>query len=169
MVKQSQKRDVFKLNLKELSQEERFAFSHTMSWEIIRRIFDAVEGLYGKEGKELLDKVMRDYMREITPRIAQSLGIAGNDMDSVLKVINWHDVNLWPLMEEDIAKSEEREGILRINHCFLKDRWTPHDCKIGIPYVEGVLEALNPKIKFKATKVLTKGDDCCELVMKLVD
>jgi len=169
MVDQSQKRDVFKLNLKELNQEERLAFGHAMSWEIIKRILDAVEERYGEEGKELFNKVIRDYMREITPRIAQSLGIEGNDMDSVLKVINWHDVNLWPLIEEDIAKSEEKEGILRISNCFLKDRWTPHDCKIGIPYVEGMLEALNPKIKYKATKVLTRGDDCCELVMKLED
>ena len=78
-----------------------------------------------------MDNVMINYMSEITPRIAQSLGIEGNDMAIVLKVINWHDVNLWPLMEEDIAKSAESEGILRTNYCFLKDRWTPHDCKIG--------------------------------------
>ncbi|MEW6614179.1 MAG: L-2-amino-thiazoline-4-carboxylic acid hydrolase [Thermodesulfobacteriota bacterium] len=169
MVSQGQKRDIFKVDLKELNQEERLAFGQTISWEILGRVFDAVEERYGKEGRELLNKVVRDYMREITPRIAQSLGIVGNDMASVLEVINWHDVNLWPLMDEDIAKSEEREGMLRINNCFLKDRWTPHECKIGIPYVEGMLEALNPKIKYKATKLLTLGDDCCELVMKLED
>ncbi|MEW6034926.1 MAG: L-2-amino-thiazoline-4-carboxylic acid hydrolase [Chloroflexota bacterium] len=161
------RRDVFRVPLQELTMEERFAFSHTMSWEVIARIYNAVSSRYGAEGKKLVEDCIRGYMREMTPKIARSLGIEGSDMESVLKVINWHDVNLWPLMEEEIARVDHNEGVLRITSCFLKDRWTPRDCKLGIPWVEGMLEGINPRIKYKATKVLTRGDDCCELVMRL--
>ena len=161
----TKERDIFKTPLKELTPVERSAFSHTMSWEIIARMHRAVSERYGAEGRTLVEGCIRDYMRDITPKIAKSLGVEGKDLKSALEVINWHDVNLWPMMEEEKPSVNGNQGVLRVKKCFLKDRWTPHDCKIGIPYVEGMLEAFSPKFKYKATKVLTRGDDCCELVM----
>jgi len=164
---QCARRDFFQTPLLEMTQEERFAYSLTMSWSIMARICDAASAKFGPEGKKMVHDCIRDYMREITPKIAASLGIKGKDVESVLKVITWHDTQLWPFMEEQIEMVNDKEGILRITECFLRQRYTPHDCKIGIPYVEGMLEAINPRIKYKASKVLTRGDDCCQLEMRL--
>jgi len=162
-----QPRDIFNTPLRDLTAVERAAYAHTMSWEIIARMHEAVSRRYGPEGRKLADDCIRDYMRDITPKISKSLGIEGKDLKSALEVMNWHDVNLWPMMEEDAPIVNGNEGVFRVRKCFLKDRWTPHDCKIGIPYVEGMLEAFSPKFKYKATKVLSRGDDCCELVMRV--
>jgi len=46
-----------------------------------------------------------------------------------------------------------------------KSRLTAKDWKAFLPYGRGSIDVTNPNLKWKAPKVLTKGDDCCELVV----
>lgn len=63
--------------------------------------------------------------------------------------------------------TKPNELVVQVSYCTLKDLYTPRDCKIWVPYLKGVAHSVNDKITWKATKVLTRGDECCELIFTI--
>lgn len=151
---------------KELTSEERFILANKVYSDIVRRIIKAVEEKYGAEGRSVIERALYEFGREVGERVRKVLEVEGKGLEDYGKVHYYQDTNFWAI-EETLKTEKPGELIVYVSFCPLKDVFTPKDCKIWIPYLKGVVDSVNDRITWKATKVLTRGDGCCELIFTI--
>jgi hypothetical protein len=131
---------------------------------MLRRVIEAVAEIYGQKGKEIATNALYDVGRELATKVRDLLKITGKEPMDYAELHYYIDTNLWAI-EEEIIPGEAGEAIIRASRCPLQDMFTFEDCMLFLPYVRGMLDVINPSLNWKATKALTKGDDCCEFII----
>jgi hypothetical protein len=127
-------------------------------------IVRAIERQYGEEGKAIIKKA---WLEEVFYRPWEKIGesVERNDVQTLAK-----------LVEEGCYGTHEWERVVdepnKVAYKFTKCRWAEIFRKLGATDVGKwfcdsdpvYVEAFNPRIKFKRTKTLMDGDDCCDHV-----
>lgn len=147
-----------------LTLEERWVVANQLLQDMIRRIVKAVEQRYGEEGKNVATGPIYDMGREVATKLVDKLGLSGQEPIDYAILHQYQDTNFWALKEE-VIEGESGEVTIRVSYCPVKDIFTPKDCGIFRPYVKGMLSVVNPNLRWKASKLLTRGEDCCEFVI----
>jgi hypothetical protein len=146
---------------KSLEKIKEQADSHARSLVAIVR---AVERKYGEEGKRTVKEVwLEEVYRKPWKRIGES--VKKNDVQTLAK-----------LVEKGCIDTHEWERIIdepnKVAYRFTKCRWAEIFRELGATDIGKwfcdsdpvYVEAFNPKIKFKRTKTLMDGDECCDHV-----
>ncbi|MGQ9720000.1 MAG: L-2-amino-thiazoline-4-carboxylic acid hydrolase [Candidatus Jordarchaeum sp.] len=132
-------------------------------------VVKAVVEKFGEEGWKAIEKGMRDFGQMRAFSLKKNLNIDVNNARELGKVLDFEDTmtgvkGRWVEIGEKIAVKHEFEcPMIKV----LKD--FPEYCTRLMYAMEiGTLKTLNPKVKeLKITKLLTKGDDCCEAIIEL--
>ncbi len=152
------------MSAEEMGAEERLHWSNRVFLDMIRRMVGAVEERYGPEGRKAAADALYDVGRGLATQVCDLLHITGREPLDYAKVHCYLDTNLWGLAEE-VIPGDGDEVTIRAYSCPAQGIFTPRDCKLFLPYVRGLMDGINPNLRWKAPKVLTRGDDCCEFIV----
>ena len=150
--------------MKEMGAEERLFWANRVYIDMIRRMIKAVEENYGDKGREIAINALYDVGQELGTKFCDLLHIKGKGTEDYAELHHYLDTNLYGIKEE-ISRGESGEAIIHAYSCPAQGIFTAKDCKAFLPYVRGLMDVINPNLKWKATKALTKGDDCCEFII----
>ena len=148
----------------ELTAEEKLVWANQVYLDMIRRIARGIQERYGDEGKEIIGKAIYEVGREVATKLCELLKIEGKGPEDYARVHYYQDTNLWAI-KEAVTVEESGEVMIRASFCPAQGVLSARDCALFLPYVRGMMDVINPSLKWKAGKVLTKGDDCCEFIV----
>ncbi|RLI05895.1 hypothetical protein DRO26_00850 [Candidatus Bathyarchaeota archaeon] len=148
----------------ELKPEEKLEKANQIYSLLIKKFAEEVEKKYGEEGRELLNKAFHEVGIEFGKELKKKLGIEGKEPKDYALLHYYQDVNVWGLKEK-IKVLENGDALIQVYYCPVKDIYRGRDCARYVPYVRGLMDSVNPNLKWKVNKVLTKGADCCEFIV----
>lgn len=112
-----------------------------------------------KSQHELGTKYARAQIKEHGIR-GRDAGAAGEVYDNLLRELE---------IEHRIIEGTDKRFVIRTRGCPFLDEWRKEDtvdpklCEgFGKSFVQGICEAVNPKLKYNITKMMSKGDLYCE-------
>jgi hypothetical protein len=118
----------------------------------------------GPKGREIATGALYDVGHELRLRFCNLLQNKGTKPLDYAKLHRYIDTNLWGI-EEEIIQGESGEAIIHASSCPLQNIFQFRDCEAFGPYIRGLADVINPSLNLKATKALTKGDNCCQLII----
>ncbi len=127
---------------------------------------------YGQEAIETLKKIFFERGKELGEQEAKRLKI--KDMNAKgYHIIVKAALDSFDIKHKVVELSEEKY-VLQIFDCphgirFKNLNTPPEVCDILLELDRGIVEALNPKLKFKLTKHILRGDKFCEYVVEPKD
>ena len=127
---------------------------------------------YGQEAIEMLKKVFFERGKELGKQEVKRLKI--KDMNAKgYHIIVKAALDSFGIKHRVLELSEEKY-VLQIFDCphgarFKNLNAPPEVCDILLELDRGIVEALNPKLEFKLTKHILRGDKYCEYVVKPKD
>ena len=126
-----------------------------------------MQALTDKFGSEEALKFIRPYLLERgkqTAAMAPMLGIEGKDAIAIGTLIR--------VFEEEIMKIEGKvteaspDKVVAVNtKCIFQD-CKPEACLQFQGVADGIIEGINPKYRWRLTKLIPKGDKVCEWVLE---
>ncbi len=153
-----------RMDFPELTTEERWIWTNRVFNKMVLKIMKAVEEKYGQEGKEVVRKALYEVGREVGLQLRDLLKVSGKEPADYAKLHYYQDTNLWAIKEE-VSQDKSGTVTIRATYCPAQGIFSPKDCGMFVPYVQGLMDVINPKLKWTTTKVLTRGDDCCEFIV----
>jgi hypothetical protein len=148
----------------QLSVEERWVETNRVFNQMILKVIRAIEEKFGKEGREVVAHALYEVGREIGNRLRQELNISGAEPIDYARLHYFQDTNYWAIKEE-VIPGKSGEVVIRVTYCPGQGIFSARDCATFLPYVRGLMDVINPGLKWTATQVLTRGDSCCEFIV----
>lgn len=152
------------MSTQELTAEEKLLWANQVYLDMIRRMVRGLEEKYGQEIREIVNKALYEVGLEVGTKLRERLKIEGKEPSDYAKLHYYQDTNLW-VIKEEVIPEESGEVMIRATFCPALGLLTAKECALFVPYVRGMMDAINPELKWKAGKVLTRGDDCCEFIV----
>jgi len=160
-------------SMAELSPEEKVKRARAGDATVAACMAKAVAQKYGAEGLAALkDELFNTYMKFL-PKMAAQLGIRPGEGDCQ----DW--VRLESALSDvagavyTVVESSPKRAVMRFTSCVTAgayQRTFPQMCREVIAGVERAgAAAVNPQIRFTATKFLPEGDEYCEIICELED
>lgn len=138
--------------------------------EFVRVILENV-GL--DKGLEMIGQVWGNIAKKSTIPGLKSFGIEGNDAKTLAEFLYAANTIIGTDIELIPDSTEQRAGF-RIHRCppFGKDpskvEHGPEICEAMLNFERTAGALINPKLRISCTKLLTRGDSCCEIIAELV-
>lgn len=152
------------MDVPQMPLEEKWIWTNRVFNEMILKVMRAVKERFGQEGKEVVEKALYEVGHEVGSRLQKQLHITGGTVEDYVKLHYYQDTNYWAIKEE-VIPGKSGEMTIRASYCPAKGIFSAKDCAMFVPYVRGMMDAINPKLKWTSNKVLTRGDDCCEFIV----
>jgi|Deesub1362A_J573_1020465.scaffolds.fasta_scaffold32983_2 predicted hydrocarbon binding protein len=128
-----------------------------------------VKEKYGQEAIELLKKIFFEKGKELGKQEVKRLKITDKNAKGYHEIVK-AALDAFNIKYKVVEISEDKY-ILQIFECphgtrFKNVNAPPEVCDILLELDRGIVEALNPKLEFKLTKHMLRGDGFCEYVVK---
>jgi hypothetical protein len=144
-----------------------------------RDLFTLVKVLitqFGKEkAKELIEEAQYAAFYQRAREAAEKLGNP-TDLDSYIKWQKTRTGNIPSAPMSEVVERTKNNYVFRSRNCYqaesvlkygVEDPEILEVIKYCCPHDTGVANGFNPKMRFKRTKFLLDGDDCCEFVAEV--
>ncbi len=154
------------MDVPQMTLGDRWIWTNRVYGEMILKIVRVVKEEYGQEGKEAVGKALYEVGREVGNRLRELLNITGDTAEDYVKLHYYQDTNYWAIKEK-VIPGKDGKMTIRASYCPLKGIFTAKDCAVFVPYVRGMMDTINPRLKWTANKVLSRGDDCCEFIVSV--
>lgn len=151
--------------------------------KLLQGAYVAIDGLWFLEveknlgfGKafELDLEVWKSWGNIIIRRIRRSLGIEGDDISTIVKIIKV--LYLLEGSKHEVVKTTSKSAVIRVSRCHWYDnlkkagREKIVNCEdVDAATLPAWAEALNPKLSIKQTRSIPRGDKICEFTMEILD
>jgi len=132
----------------------------------VGRLFADVFNMLGKEDKKKLGKLMYEWGLNDTDGVVKQLKIERNLRGCAIALMA---VNTIFGIKSRIVKEDDSEVVIHATECLWKDKkgWTPEVCASIERYDVGLVHGINKNVRYRCTKRRNKGDEVCEVVLKL--
>jgi len=134
----------------------------------------AISDRYGGEGLDLAKKAFKELGKVAGSEGLKNLKIKDRGIEAFVQLMEpWNLVFKIKIKSKELIESSNRVIlIIRVSDCLLAKYWKavnapPEMCDVWYSFDQGVAEAIHPKMKFRITKSLYKGDEYCERVIEL--
>ncbi len=151
--------------------------------KLLQGAYVAIDGLWflGVEKNLGFDKafeidleVWKSWGKILIKRIKRNLGIEGDDMSSIIKILKI--IYLIEGSKHEVIKATNKSAVIRVSRCHWYDNLKNAGREKTVPCeeVDAALfpawaEALNPKISVKQTRSIPRGDEVCEFTLEILD
>lgn len=156
------------VSFEELSSEEKLRNANRVYGLLIKRFAEKVEKEFGEKGRKLMDEAFYEVGRAVGEELKEKLNIIGNKPEDYAKLHYYQDVNIWGIKEE-IEILANGDVNIRVSYCPLENVYKGKDCARFISYVKGLIDSINPDLKWEVKSVKTsirRGGVCCHFVVK---
>jgi hypothetical protein len=137
---------------------------------MIATLCKAVKERYGAEGIEVLRDAMQKKYSRIVPKAAQLAGARIGDGT----IEDWANVERYfgqaMGIESGGYEITPTRGLMRMKKCpyaKMYGKVFPGTCpEVLIGCEEAIAQTINPKLHARGQKYLTRGEDCCEIIVE---
>jgi predicted ArsR family transcriptional regulator len=131
---------------------------------VLRLAVKSVKENYGEKGLEKLRRTFRQAGIELGNNEASRLKIKKKNAIAYHNIVN-EALKAFDIKHE-VVRLSETDYILRIYDCpHAKNFIIPEACDVFLELDRGIVEGLSPKLEFKHTKHILRGDPYCEYVV----
>ena len=124
---------------------------------------EEVVGKYGPEAYGVMKKAMRRMWCDFAKKLMKKLNIEERDAIGAIKLYTFVHRELGEIVEAKPQRAVREERI-----CPFTKIWDAEWCYLASgAAMEGICDAVNPKLVCRQEKLLTKGDDCCRMVFEM--
>ncbi len=126
---------------------------------------------FGEEGLDVIKEVWREAADKYFLRGLKAFGIEGDNALSFVLYFKYAQEIMGYKME--LVEAGERRAVLRYHTCHFFPKPDPVAAKLceegHFQFEKRAAELLNPKLKVRFTKLQSRGDPYCEMVVELSD
>jgi len=126
-----------------------------------------MQALTDKFGSEEALKFIRPYLVEYGKRMAEAapmLGITGKDAIAIGTLIRTFEEHVLKVKGEVTQASPDK--VVAVNTACVFQDCKPEACLQFQHEVDGIIEGINPRYRWRLTKLIPKGDKECEWVLE---
>jgi len=136
-------------------------------------IIELVDGW--KKWREITGKTWRAVGTMMYPEIKETFNVPVTDaIDAAKLYILARTLMAGPEMEAELVEAKTERAVVRWNKCTWWERYKEHEVDPGLTvcdaghqaFTEEGLMVINPKLAYKLTKALPRGDPYCEGVIE---
>ncbi len=131
------------------------------SWGAIHNIM--ISRLVGEHGAEKATSMFADEFREYGRRFGKQHSAESKDAKGIAEVIMNLEQDFG--IKGEVLHSEPERVIRQITYCPWSSYFIPESCKVFVPWVEGIVEGINPDYAYKLTKMVPQGDENCQWIV----
>ncbi|MFC1964420.1 hypothetical protein ACFLWG_00215 [Chloroflexota bacterium] len=126
---------------------------------------EVVTGKYGPGVLEVMKKSIKDFWIVRGKLMLDELGIKERDAIGAIKILSFVHRNMG-----DIVEATPERAVREERFCDYSNIWGPEWCDlVSGSGLTGMVYAVNPKLVVSHEKMLTRGDNCCRIVVELKD
>lgn len=146
--------------------KEKVQYSMSILGLVLSLAVKAVKESFGEEGLKKLRETFRQAGVELGKRETERLKLKNKDAKAYHQVVS-EALKAFDVKHE-VVELSETSYILRIYDCpHAKNFSSPEVCDVFVELDKGVVEGLNPELKFELTNHIKRGAPYCEYVVKL--
>jgi hypothetical protein len=130
----------------------------------LRSNYDFIYERLGEEGLKLIADMSYDYGRKIAEKAKSKL--PGDDLASIAGyLLRIFDIASHGSRSSAVAEHSKERFVIRIDRCPLEFT-DPRMCLAHTMMEKGLIEELNPGLKYRIGKSIPAGDSCCEHIVE---
>lgn len=144
---------------------ERLEYCMSLLGSVLSLAVKSVRENYGEEGLKNMRQTFREGGVDLGRNEAKRLKTGKADAKTYHLIVN-EALKAFGVKHE-VTKISETNYILKIYDCpHAKNFASPEVCDVFLELDKGMVEGLNPDLKFKLTKHVKRGDPYCEYVVE---
>ena len=132
----------------------------------VGRVFNDIFHILDKNERVKLTKMMYSFGLEDVDEVIKTLNVKRDLHGCAIALMGVHRIFG---IKSHIARENNEEVVIHATKCLWKDKggWNHEICASMSSYDRGLIKGINKNIKSYCTKRRSKGDNVCELILKM--
>lgn len=132
----------------------------------VGRMFNDIFHILDRDGRAKLAKMMYSWGLEDAEEVMETLKVKRDLHGCAVALMGVHRIFG---IKSHIARENNGELVIHATKCLWKDKkgWSHEVCASIDAYDKGLIKGINRDIKSRCTKRRSRGDEVCELILKM--